>query len=87
MNKEERTYKISGNSDYLDRLEKMFSLINCCCQVGASRAERIFIDGDGSLNFRIYKDDELLKDISGLDINKYYSFFFNEGIFEIKEDK
>lgn len=74
----ERTYKISGDNDQLDELERVFDFITYCCGVGHSTSITLDIDGDGAANIRVEKeggeliplDDERVKeDEKGHDIS------------------
>lgn len=78
-----KTYEIEGKSEHLDTLEKLFSFINYCCEIGASRETRIFIDGDGDLKFNICENGKRLAHEENNNIlNKSHNIIFdlNEGI-------
>lgn len=52
---EERLYKICGNTEDLDKLEKALRHIEFLGDIGASRNILIRVDGDGSGRIKVYK--------------------------------
>lgn len=61
---ETREYKVTGEKDQLDEVEKMFWFMQHLGQIGASRTFEVSVDGDGAarLEFeRIDKNHDLIE--------------------------
>jgi hypothetical protein len=60
MEKETRTYTITGTKDQLDILERVFGRIELLGVAGSSRNINIYVDGDGSVRMKFRRDDRKL---------------------------
>lgn len=63
-NEETRTYKITGDPNMLDDIEKLFSLLKHLGEVGASREVRFFFDGDGKAYIKVERTDKKVDIVS-----------------------
>ena len=62
---ETRNYSITRLPEQLDTLDVLFAEINSLCSAGSSRAIKIYIDGDGALDFSISGSKPLSKKAAG----------------------
>lgn len=57
MVEETRIYKITGETGQLNVLEYFLGLIEYLGSIGASREQKIFIDGDGAVRMKVTDGD------------------------------
>ena len=70
MNKETRTYEITGCSKQLNILEKLFGRIEFFGSTGMSREINMYVDGDGAARLKFRKNNEKLEH---KDIENYFN--------------
>lgn len=70
--KETRTYKVKGDPEQLDELEKLFRWIDFCCRAGHSGRINLSVDGDGVANIQFDDLPKSKDDIDDEDISIGY---------------